>query len=240
KGEMLNQDQKANRVLIEREEYKNLANNCYGKRTRNNEWDLKKSEDRSRRVDEEDNLEKNQLEEAVNTKWDEISEAIVQAANKNIPYIKVRKTDVHFKKAMPKLEIYKEISFLYQIIKKFKRLAVDEIESELQSEYNSQIFLLNMKYETEILLIKHNWSLVVWSSKENKETGLGKIHKKGKVWAEVEVSDLCKVPDENGNYRSKQLEGSSKRLHIPRKALGDVTNIIGKGKVNANKLECLE
>ncbi|CAG8481820.1 5040_t:CDS:1, partial [Gigaspora rosea] len=63
---------------------------------------------------------------------------------------------------------------------------------------------------------------------------------KEKVWAEVEVSDLCKEPDENGNYRSEQLEGSSKRLHIPCKALGDVTNIIGKGKVNANKLECLE
>ncbi|CAG8823840.1 10915_t:CDS:1, partial [Gigaspora rosea] len=51
----------------------------------------------------------NQLEEAVNAEWDDISAAIVQAANKNIPYIKVRKTDAHFKKAMPKLEIYKEI-----------------------------------------------------------------------------------------------------------------------------------
>ncbi|CAG8807378.1 3536_t:CDS:2, partial [Gigaspora rosea] len=50
KGEMLNQDQKANRVLIEREEYRNLANNCYGKRRRNDEWNLRKSEDRSRRV----------------------------------------------------------------------------------------------------------------------------------------------------------------------------------------------
>ncbi|CAG8749765.1 8163_t:CDS:1, partial [Gigaspora rosea] len=47
---MLNQDQKANRVSIEREEYRNLANNCYGKRRRNDECDLRKSEDRSRRV----------------------------------------------------------------------------------------------------------------------------------------------------------------------------------------------
>ncbi|CAG8583480.1 9478_t:CDS:1, partial [Gigaspora margarita] len=45
---------------------------------------------------------------------------------------------------------------------------------------------------------------------------------------------------ENGNYRSEQLESSSKRLHTPCKALGDVINIIGKDKVNANKLECLE
>ncbi|CAG8802351.1 1749_t:CDS:2, partial [Gigaspora margarita] len=130
------------------------------------------------------------LEEVVNAKWNEISEVIMQATNKNIPHIKVRKTETYFKKTIPKLEIYKEISFLYQFIKKFKRL--------------------------------------------------DKIHKKGKVWAEVEVPDLCKVPDENGNYRSKQLEGSSKRLHIQCKALGDVTNIIGKGKVNTNKLECLE
>ncbi|CAG8647886.1 21616_t:CDS:1, partial [Gigaspora margarita] len=58
--------------------------------------------------------------------------------------------------------------------------------------------------------------------------------------AEVKVSDLYKVPDENGNYKSEQLEGSSKRLHILYKALGDITNIIDKDKVNASKLECLE
>ncbi|CAG8840937.1 37221_t:CDS:2, partial [Gigaspora margarita] len=66
----------------------------------------------------------------------------------------------------------------------------------------------------------------------NKETRLGKIHKKGKVWAEVEEPDLCTVLDENSNYRSEQLESSSKRLYIPCKALGDVTNIISKSKVN--------
>ncbi|CAG8789290.1 13713_t:CDS:1, partial [Gigaspora margarita] len=97
-----------------------------------------------------------QLEEAVNTEWDEISKVIMQAANKNILHIKVRKTEAHSKKTMPRLEIYKEISFLYQIIKKFKKLADEKIESELQSEYNNQIFLLNMKYETEIPLLKHN------------------------------------------------------------------------------------
>ncbi|CAG8614066.1 1628_t:CDS:2, partial [Gigaspora margarita] len=183
--------------------------------------EYKKKEGKERKKDE---LIEDQLEEAVNAKWDEISRAIMQATNKNIPYIKVKKMKAHFKKTMPKLEIYKEISC---------QLANEEIESELQSEYNSQIFLLNMKYETKIPLLKHNW--------KNKEKRLGKIHKKGKVWAEVEVSDLCKVPDENSNYRSKQLEGSSKRLHILYKALGDVTNITGKGKVNAsNKLECLE
>ncbi|CAG8689146.1 23321_t:CDS:2, partial [Gigaspora rosea] len=58
KEEMLNQDQKANRVSIEREEYRNLANNCYGKRRWNDEWDLRKSEDRSRR----------ELEDKVNKK----------------------------------------------------------------------------------------------------------------------------------------------------------------------------
>ncbi|CAG8614083.1 1629_t:CDS:2 [Gigaspora margarita] len=50
KGEILNQDQKANRVLIEREEPRNLANNCYRKRKQNNKWVLRKSEDKSRRV----------------------------------------------------------------------------------------------------------------------------------------------------------------------------------------------
>ncbi|CAG8829125.1 41512_t:CDS:2, partial [Gigaspora margarita] len=111
-------------------------------------------------IKKKDELIENQLEEAVNAEWNEISEVIIQAANKNIPYIKVRKMKSYFKKTMPKLEIYKEISFLYQIIKKFKRSADKEIELELQSEYNSQIFLLNMKYETEIPLLKHNWRLI--------------------------------------------------------------------------------
>ncbi|CAG8749129.1 20339_t:CDS:2, partial [Gigaspora margarita] len=216
---------KTNRVLIEREEYRNLANNCYRKRKQNDEWVLRKSEDKSRRkadkgkstsgsqnikVNKKDNLEiamgiikkkeaitmgsgckmtlsnkqrteqfrkkENQkeelgkklsldtnnaeqkvqgpgkscltwlknigfdlevliqnseieeidevtesdyslvwsmletnrilsyskLEEAVNAEWDEISEAIVQAANKKIPYIKVRKMEAHFKKTIQK------------------------------------------------------------------------------------------------------------------------------------------
>ncbi|CAG8817962.1 2694_t:CDS:2, partial [Gigaspora margarita] len=57
---------------------------------------------------------------------------------------------------------------------------------------------------------------------------------------EVEVSDLYKIPNKNSNYRCEQLEGISKRIHILCKVLGDVTNIIGKDKVNTNRLECLE
>ncbi|CAG8812618.1 11367_t:CDS:2, partial [Gigaspora rosea] len=74
KGEMLNQDQKANRVSIEREEYRNIANNRYGKRRRNDEWDLRKSEDRSRR----------ELEDKVNGKKEKADKGKSKIENRNI------------------------------------------------------------------------------------------------------------------------------------------------------------
>ncbi|CAG8851779.1 17006_t:CDS:2, partial [Gigaspora margarita] len=96
-----------------------------------------------------------QLEEKVNEEWDKISKAISQAANTNIPFIKVKKTEAHFKRAVPKLKIYKEIGFLYQIIKDIKKLPEQKIDHKLQSSYNSEIFLMNMKYNTKIPLLKH-------------------------------------------------------------------------------------
>ncbi|CAG8760810.1 10083_t:CDS:2, partial [Gigaspora margarita] len=65
---------------------------------------------------------KKQLEEIVNEEWDKISIAIIQAANKNIPSIMVKGSDIQAKKAVPKLSIYAEIKVLYQIIKSFKEL----------------------------------------------------------------------------------------------------------------------
>ncbi|CAG8778648.1 5491_t:CDS:2, partial [Gigaspora margarita] len=93
-----------------------------------------------------------QLEEKVNKEWDKISKAISQVANMNLPFIKVKKTEAHFKRAVPKLEIYKEIDI--------KKLPEQKIDPKLQSSYNSEIFLMNMKYNTKILLLKHEECLL--------------------------------------------------------------------------------
>ncbi|CAG8831746.1 6392_t:CDS:2, partial [Gigaspora margarita] len=103
---------------------------------------------------------------------------------------------------------------------------LSDAEAALRTKYN------NAKSLYQSLTTSSNKSFSTNKDQDRREEC--QIYQKSFLkTAKVEVSDLCKVSDKNSNYRSEQLEGSSKRLHILCKALGDITNIIGKDKVNA-------
>ncbi|CAG8564735.1 29311_t:CDS:1 [Gigaspora margarita] len=81
---------------------------------------------------------------------------------------------------------------------------------------------------------------VVWQSKKNSEVNFGKVCKKGKNQTEVEAIDIAKLKKCSSNNGRAEISFVSGKVKVPRKELGDVTNIMGKGKLKINKLDHLQ
>ena len=68
----------------------------------------------------------------------------MQVATKHIPWINTKKTEVKFKKSIPKCKIYKKIKLLYQIQKKRLQVhGVERVNDIEQANFNSQIEKIN-------------------------------------------------------------------------------------------------
>ena len=90
--------------------------------------------------------------------WDEIEEAIIEAANKQVPRKKIFNTKANRRLSQKKSQQYKQIMKLQQIIKKAKKKKDQEAKEEERIKVNNKLKVIKKEIEATLLKLHRQWS----------------------------------------------------------------------------------